>query len=247
MRESLVAGDDGGGDDESSLSSLSSLPSEPFLLDLKPVPLVEPASAVAAIGAACALVGRRLGPALEGGVEVADTVGEETAPGGSVDGTELSVVLAAAVVSFEMLDGTGVSLVPGSTVVSLVRLELEVLGGTTIAGMFGVAEERMDPEAEVGGEEEADDGTLPTAAWLTASWWCSDEDDETDMDPSLSSKKPSGLPQQSVFSSANPQQNFSDALGTRVPFLWGHRRTCTSLLVKAKSKTVLLVPLVPYE
>lgn len=96
----------------SPLSSLSSSSSpELFDIPLLPVPvlltltvfevlpLVESASAVALTGAAaCAPVARWLVEALDAGVEVADTVGERTVLGGSVDGTELSLVLRSAAV-----------------------------------------------------------------------------------------------------------------------------------------------------
>lgn len=189
-REGFISHDD---DDEEELSSelfhcrlvLSSAVEPPRL------PLAESASAVALAEAVCALVERLLVGTLVAGVEVGSTVGEEILLGGSVDGTELSLVL-------------------GAAVVSLVHFPSEVLhhvpdGPTT--GDLGVAHELIDAEVDVGDEDGAGDGTsgAQPAAGSKA------------VDPSggaawLSWKRAPGLSQHCDCSSASPQQNLADAV-----------------------------------
>lgn len=90
--------------------------------------LVESASAEAAAESAVAVVG--VVGKREAGVELAEAVGEDTELGGSVDGTELS-------------------LLPGSAVVACaLEVSLEVLDGATARGVLGVAHELVDPEVE---------------------------------------------------------------------------------------------------
>lgn len=83
---------------------------------------MESASAVAGAEAAAAVVGDfEVVGRLEAGVELAGAVGEETELGGSVDGTELS-------------------LLPGSAVVGCaLEVSAEGLDGATAKGVFGVA------------------------------------------------------------------------------------------------------------
>lgn len=161
-------------------------------LPLLPMPIpvpVESASAVATADAAAAVVG--VVGKLEAGVELAEAVGEDTELGGSVDGTELS-------------------LLPGSAVVAC---SLDVLDGATTRGVFGVADEPM--ESEVGGmeqglgEHDGDDedlgfqGSGEPSAGLRATGVLADED------TALNSKRASGVPQHCAFSSAYPQQNLA--------------------------------------
>lgn len=109
-------------------SELADLPLFPRLLPA----LVESARAVAGAEAAAAVVGVvEVVGRLEAGVELAEAVGEETELGGSVDGTELS-------------------LLPGSAVVgcALEEVSAEALDGATARGVLGVAFGLVDAEVE---------------------------------------------------------------------------------------------------
>lgn len=209
-------------DDESLCESESGSDLEPADFPLLPQPLLEPlpalalvesASSVATAEAATAEVGL-VGRGPEAGVELAEAVGEEMELGGSVDGTELSLVPGLAVVGCTL----GVS--------------LEVLDGAALRGVFEVAPELEDPEVEdrsdrlvkspAGlramesverevldsdveelreGMESGVHGFGEPSAGLRATG-VSDDDEAT-----FSSKKASGVPQHCAFSSPNPQQN----------------------------------------
>lgn len=152
--------------------------------------LVESASAVAT-GEAASAVPRLEVLATGALVGVADTVGEDTMVGGSVEGAELSLVLRAVVA------------------VSLGHCPLgvshQVADGTT-SGAFGVAHELIDPE-EVGVDDErgvstgGPSGDKPAAGLTTVG----------DSNEASSSKKDLGFPQHCVLSSSKPQQNLGDA------------------------------------
>lgn len=97
----------------------------PLSLKLLPA-LVESASAVATADAAAAMVG--VVGWREAGVELAEAVGEDTELGGSVEGTELSLLLGSAVVAFA------------------IEVSLNVLDGATARGVFEVMDELREPE-----------------------------------------------------------------------------------------------------
>lgn len=127
--------------------------------------------------------------ALEAGVEVADTLGEDTVLGGSVEGAELSPELRAVVaVSLEHCP-LGVS--------------HQVADGKT-SGFFGVAHELIDAE-EVEVDVEADSadkasGDRPPAGLTTVGDW----------GWSSSWKIALGFSQHCEVSSSKPQQNLGD-------------------------------------
>lgn len=148
--------------------------------------LVESASAVATADAAAAVVG--LVAWLDAEVEVAEAVGDETALGGLVDGTELSLVPASAVVGCLLLE-----------------VSLEALDGVATRGVFGVANELVEHEVEEpggGGDRGVQDFGEPSAG-LRATGVSAEEE------TTFNSKKAWGMSQHLAFSSANPQQNLA--------------------------------------
>lgn len=179
----------------------------PLLPKLLPAPVAS-ARAVATADAAAAVVG--VVGRLEAGVELAEAVGEDTELGGSVDGTELS-------------------LLPGSAVVACApEVSLDVVDGATASGVFGVAGELTEPEVEDGGARIVES---PSGLGATGSveQRLGDEHDEGAVvgfqglgepsaglratglsaggDTALNSKRASGVPQHCAFSSSYPQQN----------------------------------------
>lgn len=189
---------------------MADLPLFPRLLPA----LVESASAVAGAEAAAAVVGiLEVGSRLEAGVELAEAVGEETELGGSVDGTELS-------------------LFPGSAVVgcALEELSAEALDGATAKGVFGVAlglvevceDKSVGTPARLGAmvsleqgvvgpevDEVGEDKDIPFQGSGEPSTGLRATGELAEVAATLNSKKASGVSQHWAFSSAKPQQNLA--------------------------------------